>query len=193
MKKVEKDAQSNEDREVLLPEYCLVKLEFSSQPEKGPSYVIIDGFGIEIPVSTPRLKERMRLRHMASIRIPKGVNATVDVKELLTSERRNDDPPPPAKTAGNSLIARIRARARAEAGDMREAWEASRYEIEDDDPGYFEEDMLSVAADRARDVAAANPPVSPDPSAAAAGDPDRGADEPDEGGAPASAPRAPRK
>lgn len=159
MRKFETSVESSsEDYEIILPELCLVKVEILSSASDGPAFYVVSPFGEAQPITDVRTLHRLRLRHQLAIRIPAGVVAQVDVKELTATERRDDLPPPPPPDTGNSLIARIRARARAEAGGLRENFE-SRYELDDDDPGYMEEQMLEVASQRAHEAAQGKPPL----------------------------------
>lgn len=189
MKKIDANTTVvKDDTTVLLPEYCLANIDVIARAESGPSVIVTDCFGQVVPLDLGnRTVLRTRLKHMHELRAAPGAVLNVTVREISDTERRNDEPAPPPRQLGNSLVARIRARVRAQTGGLREHFDAapSPYELDDDDPGYMEEEMLEVASRRAEEAAAAQPPLAPIPPVDTA----PGATEP--GQAPGTAPTAP--
>lgn len=92
---------------------------------------------------------------------------------LRAHARQTQEPhhlkPPPAKEPPPNILAAMRRKVQEEFGLRREDFLQStmpNYEIDDDDPGMFEEELAKLKAD------APPPPPSPDPSPDPAPDPD---------------------
>ena len=112
-------------------------------------------------VSTKRMEtERYNIGGYTGLHIKqKSPNPIVVSIQDIEIEEPHDDLPPPAPAEPDNVLARLRETVRREMGVQREAFlEAdpgfTGYEIDDDDPGEFEEEILDdlerKAAEQAR-------------------------------------------
>lgn len=130
---------------------CMVQVSSLSQVQ----IILVDEDGDEVPVFTGtqfRWRERVVGAHALIVRTTGPAGVRVSINGMQIDEPRNDDPPPDQQVEAGNLLARIRAEARRSLGVQREAFaEYERdfpggYELAEDDPGLFEEQMQEEVA-----------------------------------------------
>lgn len=135
----------------LLPPRCLVQVTLHDYVPNDPVFKL-EGSNGSIPIIQERTREKYHLAGYQALEILKGVKADVKIRKLDESEKLNDDPPPPPRDASDHLLAKIRERAMRDRGAVgRETFQSdtpSRYELDDDAPERFEEDIVQAAKER---------------------------------------------
>lgn len=133
-----------------LPGKCVVVVKTAG--EAPVTVETIDGEGFATILSVAPFNTTIRERVDAvEIRAssPKPFGFDLQVRALQEDEPRNEDPvPEPASV--NNYLAMIREKVRREMGVTRESFDNDTglpgYELEDDDPGLFEEEMAEQMA-----------------------------------------------
>lgn len=156
IKKISGNGPQSRDAEgfldIALPAMALVEVLLKRYAPGSIALRLINQItGTEIPVMADRTRMKIRTEDVDLLRLEPGVEADVKVRELH-KERFNNDPPPPPRDASDHLLARIRERAMAERNVGRETFQAdqkTRYELDDDAPEYYEEEIVQVAQERA--------------------------------------------